>query len=123
MLQKMEKLIFYIFVFSVPFQTRLVLRSWGIGFNEWNSAFLYWTDLLTLALLGFWLLRFIVKKAQFNFSNYDWFLIGFLAVSAISIKNAINPALGWYQLLKLVELSLLYFYVKSNLGHVFNLAT
>ena len=122
-LHRLEKLIFYIFIFSIPFQTRVFLRSWGIGFSEWNSAFLYFTDLLILALLGFWALRFFCGKARFDFSKYDWFLVGFLAVSVISVKNAINPALGWYQLLKLVEFSLLYFYVKSNLGHVFNLAT
>lgn len=102
---------------------RVVLRSWGIGFNEWNAAFLYWTDLLILALLGFWFLRIIFKKGDFVFSNYDWFLVVFFAISVISIKNAVNPVLGFYQLLKLIEFSLLYFYVKSNLGAVFNLAT
>lgn len=111
----------------------MILRSWGIGFNEWNSAFLYLTDLLILTLILAWFLRTRVFYAMsqstrveirniFSF-NYDWFLIGFLVISAISIKNAINPALGFYQLIKLVEFSLLYFYVKSNLGVVFNLAT
>lgn len=109
------------------------MRSWGIGFSEWNSAFLYWTDLLIIALLGLWFLRTRVfydiaqntrvRIRNIIFSNYDWFLIAFLAISAVSIKNAINPTLGWYQLLKLVELSLLYFYVKSNLDHVFDIKT
>ena len=123
MLRKLEKLVFYTLIFSIPFQTRIVLRSWGIGFNEWNAAFLYWTDLLILAILGLWALRIILKKGEFKFSNYDWFLVGFLAVSAISIKNASNQALGFYQLLKFVEFSFLYFYVKSNLGTVFNMTT
>ncbi len=113
MLRKLEKLVFYTLIFSIPFQTRVVLRAWGVGFNEWNAAFLYWTDLLILALLGFWGLRIVLKKGNFNFANYDWFLIGFLALSAVSITNAINPALGWYQFLKLTEFSLLYFYIKS----------
>ena len=132
---KIEKLIFYVLIFSIPFQTRLILRSWGIGFNEWNAAFLYWTDLLILALLGFWFLRFF-RQLTFNdislkvswrkiakFSGYDWFLIGFLAISAFSIINGSNQALGFYQLLKLTEFSLLYFYAKSSLGRIFNLTT
>lgn len=137
-----EKAIFYVLIFSIPFQTRLVLRSWGlkpdglahigIGFNEWNAAFLYFTDLLIIALLLLWFLRQfhfydISQKWDSHkksiFSKYDWFLIGFLVISAISIKNAINPALGFYQLIKLLEFSLLYFYVKSNFNAVFNLAT
>ncbi|MEK7203784.1 MAG: hypothetical protein AAB627_01760, partial [Patescibacteria group bacterium] len=120
-LYRLEKLIFYTLIFSIPFQTRVVWRSWGIGFNEWNSAFLYFTDLLILALFGFWFLRLVFKKGEFKFSNYDWFLISFLIISAISIKNASNQALGFYQLLKLSEFSLLYFYIKSNLGQIFNL--
>ena len=127
---RLEKLIFYVFIFSIPFQTRVVLRSWGIGFNEWNAAFLYWTDLLIIAVLVLWFLRqfnfyAIAQKVSWknSFSKYDWFLVGFLAVSAISIKNAANEALGFYQLLKLIEFSLLYFYIKSSLGVIFNLTT
>ncbi len=117
-----EKFIFYAFILLIPFQTRVILRSWGIGFNEWNAAFLYSTDLLILAVLTLWFLRLIFKKGEFKFSKYDWFLIGFIIVSAISIINASNQILGFYQLAKLLEFSLLYFYVKSNLGVVFNLA-
>ncbi len=120
---KLEKLLFYIFIFSIPFQTRVVWQSWGIGFNEWNAAFLYGTDLLILALLGFWFVKLILKKSQFVFSNYDWFLVGLLAISAISIKNASNQTLGLYQLVKLAEFYLLYFYMKSNLSQIFNLTT
>lgn len=99
------------------------MRSWGIGFGEWNSAFLCGTDLLILAVLGFWFIKLILKKSRFAFSNYDWFLIGFIIISVISIKNALNQTLGFYQLLKLTEFSLLYFYIKSNLGQVFDLLT
>lgn len=122
MFQKLEKLIFYTLIFSIPFQTRIILRSWGIGFNEWNAAFLYWTDLLILALFTLWFLRHshfydISRKSDSQknnfFSNYDWFLVGFIVISAISVKNASNQVLGLYQLLKLTEFSLLYFYIKS----------
>lgn len=104
------------------------MRSWGTGFNEWNAAFLYFTDLLILALLGFWFLRQlhfndislkVSWRKNIAFSSYDWFLIGFLAISAVSITNASNQTLGFYQLLKLIEFSLLYFYIKS-FGFSFN---
>ncbi len=94
-----------------------------MGFNEWNSAFLYGTDLLIFALLVLWFLRQstfyaisqnVDSRSKIIFSNYDWFLVGFLAVSAISISNTSNQILGLYQLLKLAEFSLLYFYLKSG---------
>jgi len=120
---KLELFLFYLLIFSIPFQTRIVLRSWGIGFSEWNSAFLYGTDLLIIALLFLWFLRSIIHRSFFNFARYDWFLIGFLLVSGISIRNVSNYTFGFYQFLKLLEFSLLYFYVKSNIEIVFKLKT
>ena len=166
------------------------MRSWGIGFNEWNAAVLYGTDLLILAVLGLWVLRLLINKkapigttdfavpigaarnaessglspdyilanskslsssvinsktlegggfappgswmisrsqhytpprANLLYQRFDWFLIGFIIISAISVKNASNQMLGFYQLAKMAEFSLLYFYIKSNLGNIFNL--
>lgn len=114
MLNKLENLFFSIFIFSIPLQTRIILRSWGIGFNEWNSAFFYFTDLLIIFVFCLWFLRLFFKKAIFKISNYDFFLFVFLIISTISIKNSLNPALGFYRILKLTEFSLLYFYLKSN---------
>lgn len=111
---KLEKLLFYLLLFSIPFQTRIILRSWGIGFNEWNAAFLYATDLLLIAVFLLWFFRIFQKKSKFVFSLPDLFLALFLGFSLISIINAINQPLGFFRFLKLVEFSLLYFYVKSN---------
>ncbi|MDP3730997.1 MAG: O-antigen ligase family protein, partial [bacterium] len=54
---KIERAIFYLFIFCIPFQTRAILKIWGGGFNEWNAAFLYGTDVLLLTLFIFWLIR------------------------------------------------------------------
>ena len=67
--------------------------------------------------------HFAPPRASLLYHKYDWFLIIFLIISAISIKNAANEALGFYQLAKLAEFSLLYFYIKSNIGSIFNLMT
>ena len=118
---KLEKITFYLFVFCIPFQTRTIIRSWGIGFNEWESAFLYLTDLFILALLGFWFLRGGKKGGlEINFQKQDWFLVGFIVFSGISLLKATNVDLGIYQLLKILEFVGLYFYIKSNFSKIFN---
>ena len=65
MRNKLERIIFYIFLLAVPFQTRIILKSWGEGFNEWHSAFLYGTDLLLAVLFALWLARVINTRSDF----------------------------------------------------------
>src|SRR3989344_5785985 len=92
-LSKLEKLIFYLFIFCIPFQTRLILAKWpvlrsfseggvllpNVSFNEWTSAFLYLTDLFILPLLVLWLMRIVTKQSHFGFQKRDFALFGFLA--------------------------------------------
>lgn len=122
---KLERVFVLVLFFSIPFQTRIILKSWRIGFNEWNSSFFYWTDLLVLLIITFWFLRILLKieKPIFDFSNYDWFLVGFLVVLAISIKNSSNQILSLYKLIKIIDFSLLYFYIKSNIDILKNSLT
>lgn len=114
---KLEKLVFYIFIFSIPFQTRIILKTWGPNFNEWEAAFFYFTDVLLLCLVFSWLFR----RGEFRFEKADWFLVLFLVFSAVSLINANVLSLGFYQLAKLFEFSLLYFYIKSNHKKIFRL--
>ena len=134
-LSKLEKLIFYLLIFCIPFQTRLILAKWPVlrsfseggslspevGFNEWTSAFLYLTDLFILGLLVLWLMRIVTKQSHFGFQKRDFALFGFLAISALSITQSSFAEISWYQFAKLTEFVTLYFYVRANRDKVFNI--
>ncbi|MBL7053408.1 MAG: hypothetical protein ISS02_01995, partial [Candidatus Portnoybacteria bacterium] len=53
----LEKILFYLLVFCLPFQTRKIVYQWGGGFNEWTSMYLYLTDILLVSILLSWLWR------------------------------------------------------------------
>ena len=117
-LGKLEKLLFYLFIFSIPLQTRKVL-FFPDKFIEWNSGFLYFTDLLLISLLILWIRRLILEKSKF-LQKSDLLLLGFLAIAALSLITSQNIGLSIYQLIKLVEFILLFLYIKNNLDF-FNL--
>jgi len=124
MLLHLEKILFYLLIFCLPFQTRKILYQWGGDFNEWSSAYLYLTDLLIILIILFWAWR--LKKQRFlkdlsanwlkkKIKTPDFWLIVFLIISLISLAQARNIQLGFYQWLKLLELVGLFFYLKYNL--------
>jgi len=125
-MRKIEEIIFYLFIFSIPFEARLIIKQRITPFNEWMSSFLYGTDILIGLLFLFWFGRFIFSNKKFTgfrefFSKSDYALIGFFAVSAISIFKAQFVGLGFYQLLKLGEFILLYWYIRANVNNIFGL--
>lgn len=119
---KLEKIIFYVFLFSIPFQTRIIIWQWVKPFNEWTSGFLYLTDILLLILLLFWLVRSLKNPINIKLSVSDRLLMVFLIISALSILNSKIITLSLYHLVKLSEFALLYFYVKANLGGMIELS-
>jgi O-antigen ligase len=140
----LEKLFFYLLIFSVPIETRLILARWTEPFNEWTAGYIYWTDILLAAVLIFWLARNLKTAKIFNFAysaeaasaakagqssifrgvksfksrilNPNFFLFLFFVVSALSIANSRLIGLSLYQLLKLAEFIGFYFYLRSALG-------
>src|SRR3989344_1960545 len=109
LLNKLEQLLFYFLLFAIPFQTRKILWHQNWNFNEWQSISLYGTDILLLILFGFWAFSRIKPKIE----KYDYFLFALVAVSAISIKNSSSYVLSSYNVLKLIEFVVFYFYIKS----------
>ncbi len=110
-LLKIEKIFFYIFLFSVPFQLRILLFEWGDG-GEYSSAFLYFTDIVFFVLFVFW----IFSKRKLVVLKNDRYLFLFLLFAFLSfIFSGGIFELGVYKFLKLVEFSVLYFYIKSSL--------
>lgn len=117
-LKRIEVSLFYVFLFSTPFQTRVILKLWGTSFNEWTASFLYATDILLVALFVLWLIR----RGEFKFGGWaDFSLLALIGFSALSLVRAPVVELGLYQLIKLVEMTLLYFYIKSNFKVIFNI--
>lgn len=114
-MKKLEKFLFYLFLFSIPFQTRKILFLSGNRFIEWNSGFLYFTDLLIVAIIFLAFLRGGIK-----FKKVDIFLGLFFLIAGLSLITSQNIWLSIYQLIKLVEFILLFLYIKNNLDF-FNL--
>lgn len=108
LLSRLEKYFFYLLLFSIPFQTRKILYYSGWRFNEWQSISIYATDLLLVLLFVFWFFNFKLKL-----NRYDYFLLAFIAISVISVKNSSNYLISWFQWLKLLEFIGFYFYLKN----------
>lgn len=114
-----EEFVFYLFLISIPFQTRYVFYSPGWAFNEWQSASLYLTDVLLGILFGFWILnRTETKKI---FLKHDWLLIFFVFFSFLSAFRTFDRVIGLYQSIKLAEFVLFYFYISKYALFRFNI--
>lgn len=123
MVERIEKFLFYFLIFSIPFQTRIIIKEWTLSFNEWTAGFVYLTDILLALVFALWLLRILNGRDKFSFTKIDWLLITFFIISAISVTNAKISGLAWFRLLKLAEFILFFFYIKSNLGKLINLTS
>ena len=130
-LRKIEGLIFYLLIFSIPFQARIILHKWTEPFNQWTSAYVYGTDVLLFVVLIFWLKNFFVnlkkthndkttKVAKISILDPGFWLWILLGVFAISILNSIIVGLSFYELIKFIEFLGFYLYIKSNYGRVYN---
>lgn len=141
LVKKLENLVFYLLIFTIPVQGRVILHRWlplaphlrqtglGAGFNQWASAYLYGTDILLAVIFILWLVRSGVWKLNFQtfgsstsklLQNSNFWLVMFFAVSALSIFNSRIIGLSFYQLLKLAEFIGFYFYLKSSIGKIFS---
>ncbi|MDX1535411.1 MAG: O-antigen ligase family protein [Candidatus Spechtbacterales bacterium] len=119
--KRLEEYVWYILLFSIPFQTRKFLYSTGVieGFNEWQSIFLYGTDLIILMLATLWIKRIGIKtilhRARFktiaqNKLSAPFFLVVFLVLVFISIFFASYKIIAVYRFLKLLEFVFVFFY-------------
>lgn len=111
MLLRLEKFLFYAFLFLIPFQIRATISWQG---SEWNSIFLYLTDLL---LIGFLFFGFIDKRISIKKTDILLFL--FLLIAGISIFASSNLGVSIYRFVKLLEFAFLYIYVRGSL-HIYS---
>jgi len=105
-MEKLEKILFYAFLFLIPFQIRATIAWEG---SEWDSIFLYLTDLL---LVGFLFLGVLNKRISFKKNDILLFL--FLGLALISIFISTDKGVSVYRLIKFLEFAVLYIYVCSQ---------
>ena len=104
---RLQKILLAVFIFSIPFQARVVLFEWTAPFNEWTAGFLWAADIL-LALLVILNYKFLILNKK------DWILIAFLAIAAVSISQAELVPVAIYRFIKLAEYVLLFFYFRQQ---------
>ncbi len=123
MIQKLEKAIFYFFVFLLPFQARIALHQYGIAsLAEYNSLFLYLTDIILAVLLVVFALSINFRKIMsvswaerwrkiHEIEPLYWFLIAFWFLAVLASFPHRNIGLSFYQVIKTAEAILLFTYV------------
>ena len=127
-MHKLESWLFYLFLFAIPISLRHIFWFEPFNFVEWTAVYVYATDLILLVLFGFWFVNcktenlLKIENWKLKIKPADWFLIIFVLVAGISIKNALDVQTAVFQWLKLAEGVALYFYVKNYALKRFKLA-
>jgi hypothetical protein len=106
MFKIIEKFLFYAFLVLIPLQARMTISWQG---NEWNSIFLYLTDLLLVGVFIFAIINTKLKGLRFKKS--DFLLILFFLVAAISLFKSVDLGNSIFRLVKLLEFAALYIYI------------
>jgi len=104
--KKLEKILFYLFLFLIPLQLRATISWQG---SEWDSIFLYLTDLL---LIGF--LFFAIINKRISFKKTDILLFLFLGLAGVSLFASSDLGNSVYRFIKLLEFVLLFVYVSKT---------
>ena len=109
MMRRIERLLWYVFLFMIPWQTRVVLWQADFTFSEWRAMALWATDVLMLVL-------FLVAAFQGwrvrRPDRIDWLLLPLVATGALSLIRASAPEIGLYQLARLVQYALFFLYLR-----------
>ncbi len=120
-LRSIERLVWYLFVATAAWQTRLILWHAGPpagGFIEWHSMSLYLSDVLMLVLFGLATTSVLRGKSSLAISALALFLI----FAAVSLFNADSIAIGVYQLLRLAQFIAFFFYLRNRALKIFDIS-
>src|SRR3989344_3226741 len=113
---KLQQFIFYLLLFCLPLQTRVLFYSSGGRFIEWSSVFFYLTDGLVLLLLMVWGVdRFVnPRRGKPGLSQSDYGLAVFITFAGAAIFVATDKTLATYHWLRLLEMVGLFYFVKTS---------
>src|SRR3989344_4629337 len=117
---KIEKYLFYLLLFSVPFEIKKFLWQWGRFKVEWTSGFLWASDILIAVILVLWLVRILRSKSRPKLLKSDYPLLSLLGVALLSAIGVEITAVSIFQIIKLAEFIAIFFYVRCNFEKVFS---
>lgn len=119
LLVTLERGVWYLFVGTVAWQTRLILWQADARFVEWHAVSLYASDVL---MLGLFILAMVRARGWFvrRMDMTDWLLGFFLAAAVLSLAHADQLTVGIYQLLRLAQGVMLYLYLRHWAWKHFN---
>jgi len=117
---KLHQKFFWLFIFLLPLQLGRHFwpaSSFVLGLKvDYLSPTLFLTDLLVLAILFFWLGEKFLKKQFSPFRSFKtyWWVVAIFVFLLANAFLAQNQGAAFYQFIKILELSLLAFYVAQN---------
>jgi O-antigen ligase len=125
---KLHQKIFWLLIFLLPVQ--LGRHFWPdfsfvLGLKiDYLSPTLYLTDFLTLTLLASWVWECRNKLSLNIFLKWlkkNWWLIAFFTYLVLNAFLALNQGAAFYKLIRIVEFTLLGYYVAKNCHSLSNL--
>ena len=107
-----ERWLWYLFLVTFAWQTRVILWHPDASFIEWRSATLYLSDICMFGLFFFWARAF--KKEDFAIVSRHKIFFLFLAGGAISLFRAPSVAVGVIALIRLLQYLVFFFYLRMH---------
>ncbi len=118
---KLHRILFYLLISLLPLQLG---RHFWPGFSlisgirvDYLAPTIYLTDLLVIGILGSWLWK---RKKQFSIPNSQavvrkhWWILAIFCFLLVNVFFAQNRGAALYKLIKIIEFTLLGFYVAKN---------
>lgn len=119
MVNRIERVCWYLFVATAAWQTRLIIWKADAAFIEWRSITLYASDVLMAALF---VLAVIQLRGWFvqKMDTGDW-VLGFVAAAAVaSLGHAEQLTVGVAQVVRFVQFAVFYLYLRHYAWHRFS---
>lgn len=111
---KLHEILFYIFLFLIPFQTRIIFNSnqayIGSYFSYDLALYLYLSDIILIPCLVSWL---IFDKPKID--RIFVYILAFISLILITLFHVKRVDLAWFHVFKWVELLGLVLYLKDHL--------
>jgi|FLOH01.1.fsa_nt_gi O-antigen ligase len=123
---KIVEYLFYLFIFALPLQTRLIYQTGELngGFWEYGTKALYGTEILLSVIFILIISRVIIsikgQKIEWQIRSLDYFVLGFIVFVLLSTFWSIDCSQTLYYLGLFIE-GIALFYLASRLGFKFRL--
>lgn len=114
-----------IYAFALPLELKKLLiapssvqefvLTYGFPIGELPAPVLYLADLPFLVLLLYWGFEIASGKQRIVFPRSHWLAVAFIGWSGISLVNAPSFSSGFFELIRMGKLYLLYLYAANNI--------